>query len=201
MARSNVAPAPETVTLHVKNMVCNRCIRVVREELRKIGIDVRDVQLGEVVVAAKGLEKKLDSVEKVLEENGFELIDDKKAQLVEQIKTVIISLIHHSDGENTRLKYSQYLAQKMGYEYHHLSKLFSSIENVTIERFIILQKIERVKELLVYGEITLSEIAYRLRYSSVQHLSNQFKQVTGFTPTAFQRIKGMRKPLDQVAQT
>ena len=200
MEKDNLASAPETVILHVKNMVCDRCIRVVREELGKIGVDVREVQLGEVVVAAKGLEKNLDGVAKVLEENGFALIDDKKAQLVEQIKTVIINLIHHSDGEKSRMKYSQYLAQKMGYDYHHLSKIFSSIENVTIERFIILQKIERVKELLVYGNLTLSEIAYRLRYSSVQHLSNQFKQVTGFTPTAFRRLKGRRKPIDQVAQ-
>jgi len=186
-------------TLYVKNMVCDRCIRIVKEELEKIDLDVRSITLGEVVIAAN---RKPDAakIRSVLEKNGFELIDDKKVKIIEQIKTLIINRVHHSDaGKSPAVNYSAYLAQKVGHEYHYLSGLFSSIENITIEKYIILQKIERVKELLVYNEMTLSEIAYQMGYSSVQHLSNQFKKVTGFTPSYFKIIKeNKRKPLDKV---
>jgi len=201
MAEHKAPSARGTITLHVKNMVCNRCNRVVREEVEKLGIDVRSVQLGEVVVGSRGLEKKLDRLRKVLEDNGFALIDDRKAQLVEQIKTAIIDFVHHSNGERSNRSYSSHIARTLGYTYQYLSKLFSSIENVTIEHFFILQRIERAKELIMYGELTLGEIAYELGYSGVQHLSNQFKQITGFTPTSFKRIKvGGRRSLDQVTQ-
>ena len=201
MTRANPAVPAETTVLHIKNMVCDRCIRVVREELENLGLSVRSVRLGEAVIAAKGVEKKFDRVREILEKNGFELLGDKKAKLVERIKTVIIRLIHAPDDGKPNVNFSTAIARELGYDYPYLSRLFSSVENLTIERFIILQKIERAKELLVYGELTLSEISYRLRYSSVQHLSNQFKQVTGFTPTSFRRMKGQkRKPIDQVAR-
>ncbi|MDE3058114.1 MAG: helix-turn-helix domain-containing protein [Bacteroidota bacterium] len=179
-----------TTTLYIKNMVCDRCIRVVREELTKLGLDVRSIRLGEVV-AANG-SKKLDreKVRRVLHENGFELLDDQRRKLIEKIKTLIINRVHYSyDDDNQRVNFSEYIAEESGHDYSYLSKLFSSIENATIEKFVILQKIERVKELLVYDELTLSEIAYRMRYSSVQHLSAQFKDVTGFTPTYFKALR------------
>lgn len=187
-------------TLYVKNMVCGRCIRIVKEELEKVGLDVRSIQLGEVVVAANR-KPDFSEIRRVLQENGFELIDDKKVRIIEQIKTLIISLVHHGKGRKSpTVNYSEYIAAELGYDYHHLSTLFSSIENTTIEKYIIHQKIERVKELLVYNESSLSEIAYEMGYSSVQHLSNQFKKVTGFTPSYFKTIKeNKRRPLDQVS--
>ena len=188
-------------TLYVKNMVCDRCIRIVKEELEEIGLDVRSITLGEVVVAADDIPDRA-RIRSVLEANGFELIDDKKVKIIEKIKTLIINLVHHGkSGKSPAIKYSKYIAQEVGHDYHYLSGLFSSIENTTIEKYLILQKIERVKELLVYNEMTLSEIAYQMGYSSVQHLSNQFKKVTGFTPSYFKTIKEKkRKPLDKVGK-
>ena len=188
-------------TLYVKNMVCDRCIRIVKEELEEIGLDVRSITLGEVVVASARATN-LTEVRSVLEKNGFELIDDKKVKMIEQIKTLIINLVHHGNtGKSAAINYSAYIAQHVGHDYHYLSTLFSSIENITIEKYLIHQKIERVKELLVYNEMTLSEIAYQMGYSSVQHLSNQFKKVTGFTPSYFKTIKdNKRKPLDKVGR-
>jgi AraC family transcriptional regulator len=188
-------------TLYVKNMVCDRCIRIVKEELEKIGLDVRSIRLGEVVIAANDMPDMV-RIRNVLEKNGFELIDDKKVKIIEQIKTLIINLVHHGNsGKSPAINYSAYIAQEVGHEYHYLSGLFSSIENTTIEKYLILQKIERVKELLVYNEMTLSEIAYQMGYSSVQHLSNQFKKVTGFTPSYFKTIKeNKRIPLDKVGK-
>ena len=182
--------------LHIKNMVCPRCGRVVREELENLGLQVQQVELGRAVVCSKG-ELPLQQIREALEAAGFELLEDQKARLVEQIKNLIIDLVHHHPKE-LQVNYSDYIAERIGREYHYLSQLFSQLENVTIERYIILQKIERVKELLVYGELTLSEIAWQLHYSSVAHISSQFKQVTGFTPTEFKKLKGHRKGLDQV---
>ena len=195
-ARLNLS---NTETLYVKNMVCDRCIRIVKEEMEGLNLDVRSIKLGEVVVAAKG-SPDIGKVRRALESNGFELIDDKRVRLIEQIKTLIIKSTHRDDSEkSSSLKYSALIEEEVGHDYHYLSSLFSSIENITIEKYIILQKIERVKELLVYNELTLSEIAYQLGYSSVQHLSNQFKKVTGFTPSYFKTIKeNKRLPLDKV---
>lgn len=186
-------------TLHVKNMVCDRCIRIVREEMERIGLDVRSVKLGEAVVASTR-EPDMDDVRSVLHANGFELIDDKKAKIIERVKTTIINLIHHSDPEKSpRMKTSALIAREVGYDYPYLSGLFSSVENITIEKYIILQRIERVKELIVYNELTLSEIAYKTGFSSVQHLSNQFKKNTGLTPSYFRKVKkNKRVPLDKV---
>jgi AraC-like DNA-binding protein len=186
-------------TLYVKNMVCDRCIRIVKEEMERIGFDVRSIKLGEVVVDSKRTPD-VDHIRSVLQANGFGLIDDKNVKVIERIKTLIINLVHHSSAESApNVNYSEYIARKVGYNYHYLSSLFSSIENITIEKYVILQKIERVKELLVYNELTLSEIAYQMGYSSVQHLSTQFKKVTGFTPSYFKTIKeNKRKPLDKL---
>ena len=193
--------AVAATTLYVKNMVCDRCIRVVREELEQLTLDVRSVTLGEVVVGGTTRELPMQQISAVLEANGFELIEDQKARTIELLKLAVLRLVRESDdGKNRKIKQSEYLSKELGLDYHYLSSLFSSIENVTIEQYIILQRVERAKELLKYGELTLSEIAYKLGYSSVQHLSNQFKSVTGFTPSSFKKLTGtVRKPLDKIS--
>ena len=184
--------------LYVKNMVCDQCVRVVAQELERIGLDVRNVVLGEVTLTGSSRDLAMDQIKKTLEENGFELIEDRKARTIEQLKLAIIKLVRETGDR--RLKYSAYLSKELGLEYHYLSTLFSSVENVTIEQYIIRQRVERAKELLKYGELTLSEIAYELGYSSVQHLSNQFKHVTGLTPTQFRHMTiNMRTPLDRLS--
>lgn len=198
-------PAPKSssaTALYVKNMVCDRCIRVVKEELQKLRLDVRSVVLGEVVVAGGRLELPMDKIRSVLEENGFELIEDRKAKIIERIKLSVVKLVHRDEEEEgKKLKYSEYLVKELGLDYHYLSTLFSSVENITIEQYIILQKIERVKELLKYDELTLSEIAYKMGYSSVAHVSNQFRKVTGMTPSTFKALGNtQRHPIDHVGR-
>lgn len=189
----------ELTCLHIKNMVCNRCIKVVKDELESLGLKVEDVKLGEVTLAGMVNPSLLSSIKAKLEENGFELLDDKKAQIIEKIKNVIITLVHQNEPVKLSANFSDLIADRMGLDYNYLSNLFSSMESLTIEKFIILQRIERVKELLVYNEHTLSEIAYQTGYSSVQHLSSQFKKVTGLTPRHFKEIKeNKRRGLDQV---
>lgn len=179
-------------------MVCNRCIMVIKAELGRLGIETLSVSLGEVEIS-----KTLDAVQRnnlniALRTLGFSMIDDKREVLIEQIKTLIIELVHYLDGE-LKVNLSDYLSQKLQHDYNYLSNLFSEIENLTIEKYFIAQKIERVKELIVYDELTLSQIAFELNYSSTAHLSTQFKKVTGLTPSHFKRIKAnKRKPLDEV---
>ena len=188
-----------TTTLYIKNMVCNRCIRVVREELEKLDLQVGRIELGEVdLVRTKPID--LKQIKSTLEKNGFQLIEDKRVGIIEHIKLAILKLVQHDYSESPiRLSHSEYISRELGHDYHSLSSLFSSVENVTIEQYIILHKIERVKELLKYGELTLSEIAFKMGYSSVQHLSNQFKRITGLTPSHFKDLKEtLRKPLDKV---
>src|SRR6478736_4605225 len=183
--------------LHVKNMVCGRCIRVVNEDFSSLGIKVLRIDLGEVEIES---EKPLDrnEISKTLALAGFELIEDKNIKLVEKIKSLIIDLIHHSSKE-LKGNFSDYLSKEIGKDYSSLSSLFSSVENLTIEKFIIYQKIEKVKEWLSYDEHSISEIAFKLGYSSAAHLSSQFKQVTGLTPSAFKQSKNIpRKPLDNI---
>jgi AraC family transcriptional regulator len=189
-----------TTTLYVKNMVCDRCIRVVKEELKKMKVDVRSVVLGEVVVAGAAGELPVGKIKSVLKQSGFELIEDRKANTIEQTKLALIKYVREDHEKSDRkIKISEFLSRELGLDYHYLSTLFSSVENVTIEQFLILQRIERSKELLKYGELNLSEIASKLGYSSVQHLSNQFKAITGFTPTGFRSLTGqVRKPIDRV---
>jgi len=184
-------------TLLIKNMVCNRCIKVVKEELEKLHLEVLTIELGEVRV--RGDHFPYDEIKKVLEENGFELIEDKKAALINRVKSLLIELIYSDRLENIDMNLSEYLEKNLDTDYQHLSLLFSSVENVTIEHYLILQKVERAKELLKYNELTLSEIAYRLGYSSVQHLSGQFRKVTGFTASEFKALtNNQRRPIDKL---
>lgn len=184
--------------LFIKNMVCNRCILVVQNELDKLGLPVKSIKLGEIVLENEPSAKDKEELEKVLVALGFELIDDRKSRIIEKIKNVIIELVHHQDNE-TKNNLSEVLSKELHHDYNYLSNLFSEVEGTTIEKYFIAQKIEKVKELLVYDELSLSEIAFQLNYSSVAYLSNQFKKVTGLTPSHFKRIKeDKRKPLDQV---
>jgi len=187
-----------TEYLYIKNMVCNRCIMVVHDQLTKLGLKPGFVELGKVGFHDKITSGQRELIKKTLEPLGFELIDDKRMRLIEQVKNAIIDLVH---GKNNHLdvNLSDYLAHKVHHDYSQISHLFSEIENTTVEKYFIAQKIERVKELLVYDELTLNEIADLLNYSSTAHLSAQFKKVTGLTPSHFKKIKeNKRKPLDEV---
>lgn len=184
--------------LHIKNMVCNRCIMVVNDELEKLGLHPTSVELGEVVLSEELSDIQKDQIKSALEKVGFELIDNRKSQLIERVKTLLIELVHRQNNQlNTNL--SDYLIQQLGHDYSSISTLFSEVEGTTIEKYYIAQKIERVKELLVYDELSLSEIAHLLNYSSVAHLSKQFKKTTGLTPSHFKQIGALkRKPLDKL---
>ncbi|MGN6341171.1 MAG: helix-turn-helix domain-containing protein [Ginsengibacter sp.] len=185
-------------SLFIKNMVCNRCIMVVQNELDKLGIDVKNIKLGEVTIAEKLSPGEKENLEKALVPLGFEVIDEKKSRIIEKIKNIIIDLVHHQDNGLTS-NLSDVLRSQLHHDYNYLSNLFSEVEGITIEKYFIAQKIEKVKELLVYDELSLSEIAFRLNYSSVAYLSNQFKKVTGLTPSHFRQIgEDKRKPLDEV---
>lgn len=186
------------MTLYVKNMVCHRCIIAVEQILRDLQIPFAAVSLGEVQLTKDISEKMTSKLAERLAHIGFALIDDRKSRLIEKIKSVIIGLIHHG-SDHIKVNLSDYLTEKLHYDYTYLSKLFSEIEGTTIEKYHIAQKIERVKELLVYDELSLGEIAFRLGYSSTAHLSSQFKKVTGLTPSHFKNVRSeKRKPLDKV---
>ena len=184
--------------LFIKNMVCNRCIMVVQNELEKLGLDFTDIKLGEVTLTRELHLDERNSLEEVLVPLGFEVIDDKKGRIIEKIKNSIIDLVHRQDND-AKNNLSDILSEKLKHDYNYLSNLFSEVEGTTIEKYFIAQKIEKIKELLVYDELSLSEIAIRLNYSSVAYLSNQFKKVTGLTPSHFKQIREeKRKPLDKV---
>ena len=179
-------------------MVCNRCIMVVKNELDKLGLEARSVGLGEAVLDEEITGKQIKQLEAVLIPLGFELIDDKKIRIIEKIKSIIIELVHHQDN-NSKTNLSEVLSSRLHHDYNYLSNLFSEIEGTTIEKYFIAQKIEKVKELLAYDELSLSQIAFQLNYSSVAYLSNQFKKVTGLTPSQFKQVRTeKRKPLDEV---
>ncbi len=186
-------------TLYIKNMVCHRCKLVVKAELEKVGLHPLVVELGEVVLEEKELNtQQTEDLKKALEDVGFELIDDRKSRMIEKIKNVVINLIHHA-SEPVKQKYSDIIAAELHYDYPYLSKLFAEVEGITIEQYIIQQKIEKVKEYLVYDELSLSQIAFDMGYSSVAHLSNQFKKITGLTPSGFKALQNKeRKPLDHL---
>jgi AraC family transcriptional regulator len=188
--------------LAIKNMVCDRCIRVVREDLEALGLTVGSAQLGSVEVAEELSPEKLSKVKQRLEASGFELLDDPRLRLVEYMKTLIIDEIQYLKGHKPdHMNFSDYLSEKCGYDYSYLSHLFSSETDTTIEQYIIAQKIEKVKEWLSYGELSMSEIAWRLGYSSAAHLGNQFKKVTGQTPGQYKKDAGSaRKALDRVGR-
>ncbi len=188
----------QMTTLHIKNMVCNRCILVVQNELEKLGLQVESVKLGEATVADTLSSEKSAQLEEILVSLGFQVIDDKKGRIIAEIKRIIIELVHYRD-EGQKNNLSDVLSRELHHDYNYLSNLFSEVEGTTIEKYLIAQKVERVKELLVYDELSLSEIAFKLNYSSVAYLSNQFKKVTGLTPSQFKKIgEEKRTPLDQV---
>jgi AraC-like DNA-binding protein len=178
--------------LYVKYMVSIRCKMVVKEELKKIGVHHLAVNLGEVEIMENITGEQREQLKIALLKSGLELMDDKKAIIVEKIKNVIIELIHYSD-EELKINFSDYLSEKLQYDYTYLSSLFSEIHGSTIEQFIISHKIERVKELIIYDELSLTGIADKLHYSSVQHLSRQFKKVTGLTPSFFKQLKHKKR--------
>ena len=179
-------------------MVCNRCIMVVKSELEKFGLHPVTVILGEVELSEEISPDQKEELADRFKDLGFELIDDKKTRLIENIKTSILQQVHYSE-EPLKITFSEYLSEKFHQDYSSLSKLFSEVQGVTIEQYVITQKIEKVKELLVYDELSLSEIALQLNYSSVSHLSKQFKKVTGLTPTHFKQVREKKRiPLDKL---
>ncbi len=179
-------------------MVCNRCIMVVENILKEMNIFSLSVKLGEITLEKPLDEKQKELLEEHLKSVGFEIIDSKKTRLIEKVKNAIIELVYR-DNNDPKTNLSDYIAGKVNHDYTYISNLFSEVENTTIEKYFILQKTERVKELLVYDELSLNEIATMLNYSSTAHLSSQFKKVTGLTPSHFKQIKeNKRKPLDKV---
>lgn len=180
-------------------MVCNRCILVVQQVFEGMNLHPARITLGEVETTNPLKPDETDQLRVKLEVLGFELIDDKKSQLIEKMKLLVIDLIRNKKNEDLRINYSAYFQEKLKHDYTYMSNLFSEVTGTTLEKYIINQKIERVKELLVYDELTLNEIANELGYSSLAYLSLQFKKVTGLTPAHFKKIKdNKRKPLDQV---
>jgi AraC family transcriptional regulator len=188
--------------LNIKNMVCDRCKKVVKDEMEKLGVGLNRVELGEVETENDLDSDKLNEVKLMLESNGFALLDDKKDTLVEHIRILVIEEVQYLKGHKpAQMNFSDYLSQKTGYEYSYISNLFSTETGQPIEQYIIAQKIEKIKEWLSYNELSLSEMAWRLSYSSAAHLSNQFKKVTGITPGEFKRSNShARKTLDKVGE-
>jgi AraC-like DNA-binding protein len=184
--------------LYIKYMVSNRCKIVVKEELKKLGLHFIMVDLGEVEIMEEISESKKQLLKAALFESGLELIDDKKSILIEKIKNTIIKRVHHSE-EDIKINFSDYLSEKLNHNYTYLANLFSEVQGTTIEHFIIYHKIERIKELMIYDELTITEIAYKMNYSSVAHLSAQFKKTTGLTPSHFRQLKDKRRsPLEDI---
>ncbi len=186
-------------TIYIKNMVCNRCIEAVRQIAGKLSLDVSDIQLGELVLAEASPPIDYPALDEKLEAQGFQRLDDKKSQWVEKIKAFVIESLYGNESGLKSQNFSQRLQTKLGADYGYLSSLFSEIEGVTLEKYLILQRIERAKELLAYEEMTLTQIADSLDYSSVAHLSGQFKKVTGLSPSHFKKMKDIkRQPIDKL---
>jgi AraC-like DNA-binding protein len=173
-------------------MVCIRCKMVVKSEIKKLGLHYATVELGEVEIMEEISEEQLIFLDRALKKSGLELMDDRKSILVEKIKALIIELVHYSE-EQIKVNLSDFVSEKLNHNYSYLSNLFSEVKGTTIEKYYLAQKIEKVKELLVYDEMNLTQIAFKLHYSSVAHLSNQFKKLTGLTPTHFKNLKNKRR--------
>lgn len=178
--------------LYIKYMVSLRCKILVIRELEKLGLDHAMVELGMVELRTSISDEKRALIKANLLKSGLELLDDKKSILVDRIKNVIIEMVHYSD-ELPQTNYSDYISEKLGYDYTYLANTFSEVKGITIQQFIIIHKVEKVKELILYDELNLSEISYKLHYSSAAHMSNQFKKITGFTPSYYRKIKEKRK--------
>jgi AraC-like DNA-binding protein len=188
-----------TTTIHIKNMLSNCCLKVIRDEFEQNNIAVKNIRLGDANISFNNNEINLDKISKILKEIGFELVVSREAKIINRIKTVVIELIHHLNNVDSIVRKSDYLVEMLGMSYQQLSKIFSKHEPVTLERYIILNKIERIKELLMYDEYTLSEIAYMMDYSSVQYLSNQFKKETGYSVSDYKKSgMNLKKPLENL---
>ena len=186
--------------IYVKYMVSLRCKMAVKEELKKLGLHFVVIDLGEIEIMEELSDLQREELKTALLNSGLELMDDKRAVLIEKIRSVIIKMIHYAD-EMPKVKYSEYISEKLNYDYTYLSNLFSEVKGVTIQQFIIMHKIERAKELMLYDELNLTEISYRLQYSSVAHLSNQFKKITGLTPSEFKHLKTRhRDPIEEIGE-
>jgi AraC-like DNA-binding protein len=182
--------------LYIKNMVSNRCKMILKSELEKFGFHYKKMELGEVEILENITTEQMRKLNTGLKTSGLELLDDKKSVLIEKIKNIIIELVHYSD-EQIKVNFSDYLSEKLNYDYTYLANLFSENNSTTIEHFYLAHKIERAKELLIYDELNITEIADKLHYSSVAHLSNQFKKFTGLTPSHYKHLKSRkRKPLE-----
>ncbi len=181
-----------SMKLYIKYMVSLRCKMMVKEELKKLGLHYVIVELGMIEILEDITLEQRKQLKETLFHSGLELLDDKKSILIEKIKNVITEMIHYSD-ELPKVNYSDYISEKLDYDYTYLANIFSEIRGITIQQFITIHKIERVKELLIYDELNLTEISYKMHYSSVAHLSNQFKKITGLTPTFYKQLKDKRK--------
>ena len=177
--------------IYVKYMVSLRCKMVVKQELEKLGLHYVNVDLGTIEILEDMTDFQREQLRKNLKRFGLELLDDKRKIIIEKIKSLIIEMIHYSE-ELPKVNYSDYISEKLGYDYTYLANTFSEVKGITIQQFIIINKIERVKELLLYDELNLTEISYKLHYSSVSHLSNQFKKITGLTPSYYKKLKQKR---------
>ena len=173
-------------------MVCIRCQMVVKDELEKLNLNCFDVKIGEATIQGDVLPEQLEQLDIALKKAGLQLMDDKKSILVEKIKSTIIELVHYNEDQ-MRVNLSDYLSEHLKHDYTYLANLFSEVKGITIEKFYLTHKIEKVKELIVYDELNLSEIAFKLHYSSVAHLSNQFKKITGLSPSHFKQLKKKRR--------
>lgn len=179
-------------------MVSARCKMVVKEELKKLHLHFMVVDLGEVEIMENITLDQREQLKAALLDSGLELMDDKRAMLIEKIKNVIIEMVHHT-SEAIKVNFSTYLSEKLNHDYTYLANLFSEVQGTTIEQFIISHKIERIKELIIYGELNITEIAWKMNYSSVAHLSNQFKKVTGLSPSHFKQLKDKRRsPIEDI---
>ncbi|NBB29550.1 AraC family transcriptional regulator [Cellulophaga sp. BC115SP] len=181
--------------LYIKYMISLRCKLLVKEELLRMGLHYISIDLGVVEILEKLSDEQYEKLKVNLQKSGLELLDDKKSILIDKIKNVIIEMIHYSE-DIPKVNYSDYISEKLHYDYTYLSNIFSEVKGMTIQQFIIIHKIEKVKELLLYGELNLTEISYRLHYSSVAHLSNQFKKVTGLSPSFYKQLKQKRNNLE-----
>lgn len=184
--------------LYIKYMVSNRCKLSAEEELKKLGLHAIVVDLGEIEIIENITEDQRALLKIGLQASGLELMDDKRAVMIERVKNVIIEMIHHSD-EFPSMSYSDHISQKLSYDYTHLADTFSAVKGVTIQQFIIAHKIERIKELIIYDELNITEIARKMNYSSVAHLSGQFKKITGLSPSHFKQLKNKRRtPIEEI---
>lgn len=178
--------------LYIKYMVSLRCKMIVKDELKKLGLHYAIVDLGMVDILEDITQEQRENLKMALLNSGLELMDDHKAILIERIKNTIIEMIHYAE-ELPKMNYSDYISEKLGYDYTYLANTFSEVKGITIQQFIIIHKIEKVKELLLYDEMNLTEISYKLHYSSVAHLSNQFKKITGLSPSFYKQMQQKRK--------